>query len=122
MKRLLDPDALHALARGCAILGEGGGGDSYVALLQVLQATEDFGPAVTVSLITVSVALFNRIFSPIPLPEVDLDRYLRYWDVSLLRFSELLVCIAAAVLLRRLIPIFNTSRPSSSIRRLSVLR
>ena len=45
MKRLLDPDALHALARGCAVLGAGGGGDTYLTLLQALQATEDFGPA-----------------------------------------------------------------------------
>jgi DUF917 family protein len=45
MKRLLDSDALHALARGCAVLGAGGGGDTYLGLLQALQATEDFGPA-----------------------------------------------------------------------------
>jgi uncharacterized protein len=45
MKRLLDPDALRALARGCAVLGAGGGGDTYYALLQALQASEDFGPA-----------------------------------------------------------------------------
>ncbi len=45
MKRLLDPDALRALARGCAVLGAGGGGDTYLTLLQALQATEDFGPA-----------------------------------------------------------------------------
>jgi uncharacterized protein len=44
MKRLLDPDALHALARGCAVLGAGGGGDPYLGLLQALQATEDYGP------------------------------------------------------------------------------
>jgi uncharacterized protein len=44
MKRLLDPDALRALARGCAVLGAGGGGDTYYALLQALQASEDFGP------------------------------------------------------------------------------
>ena len=50
MKRLLDPDALRALSRGCAVLGAGGGGDSYVALLQALQATEDFGPAPLVDL------------------------------------------------------------------------
>src|SRR5215472_9227164 len=50
MKRLLDPDALRSLARGCAILGAGGGGDSYVALLQALQATEDFGPAQLIDL------------------------------------------------------------------------
>ena len=49
MKRLLDPDTLHALARGCAVLGAGGGGDTYLALLQALQATEDFGPAALVS-------------------------------------------------------------------------
>src|SRR6476659_8506982 len=48
MKRLLDHDALHAMARGCAVLGAGGGGDTYYALLQALQATEDFGPAALV--------------------------------------------------------------------------
>src|SRR5258707_1512491 len=46
MKRLLDQDTLRAMARGCAVLGAGGGGDTYYALLQALQATEDFGPAV----------------------------------------------------------------------------
>jgi hypothetical protein len=50
VKRLLDPDALHALARGCAVLGAGGGGDPYLGLLQALQATEDFGPAALVDL------------------------------------------------------------------------
>jgi hypothetical protein len=44
MKRLLDASALRALARGCAVLGAGGGGDPYVGLLQTLQATEDYGP------------------------------------------------------------------------------
>jgi DUF917 family protein len=44
MKRLLDPDSLRALARGCAVLGAGGGGDPYLGLLQAMQATEDFGP------------------------------------------------------------------------------
>ncbi|MBV9383747.1 MAG: DUF917 domain-containing protein [Streptosporangiaceae bacterium] len=50
MKRLLDPDSLRALARGCAVLGAGGGGDPYLGLLQALQAAEDFGPAVLVDL------------------------------------------------------------------------
>ena len=50
MKRLLDPDSLRALSRGCAILGAGGGGDAYVTLLQALQATEDFGPVPLVDL------------------------------------------------------------------------
>src|SRR5215467_6167767 len=44
MKRLLDPDSLRALARGCAVLGAGGGGDPYLGLLQALQATADYGP------------------------------------------------------------------------------
>src|ERR1700750_598584 len=48
MKRLLDHDALHAMARGCAVLGAGGGGDTYYTLLHALQAAEDFGPAVLV--------------------------------------------------------------------------
>jgi DUF917 family protein len=50
MKRLLDPPALHALARGCAVLGAGGGGDTYLALLQALQATGDHAPAPLVDL------------------------------------------------------------------------
>ena len=48
MKRLLDQDTLRAMARGCAVLGAGGGGDTYYALLQALQAAEDFGPATLV--------------------------------------------------------------------------
>ena len=50
MKRLLDPDALRALARGCAVLGAGGGGDPYLGLLQALQATEDYGPVALVDI------------------------------------------------------------------------
>ena len=38
------------MARGCAVLGAGGGGGTYVALLQALQATEDFGPVPLVDL------------------------------------------------------------------------
>ena len=48
MKRLLDQDTLRAMARGCAVLGAGGGGDTHYALLQALQAAEDFGPATLV--------------------------------------------------------------------------
>jgi DUF917 family protein len=50
MKRLLDSDTLRALARGCAVLGAGGGGDTYLTLLQALQATEDHGPVPLVDL------------------------------------------------------------------------
>jgi uncharacterized protein len=50
MKRLLDADSLRALARGCAVLGAGGGSDPYLRLLQALQATEDFGPVPLVDL------------------------------------------------------------------------
>ena len=50
MKRLLDPSSLRALARGCAVLGAGGGGGPYLGLLQALQATEDFGPVSLVDL------------------------------------------------------------------------
>ena len=50
MKRLLDAASLRALARGCAVLGAGGGGDTYLTLLQALQATEDYGPVPLVDL------------------------------------------------------------------------
>jgi uncharacterized protein len=50
MKRLLDDQSLRALARGCAVLGAGGGGDTYLQLLQALQAIGDFGPVPLVDL------------------------------------------------------------------------
>src|SRR5262245_4199834 len=45
MNRRLDEYALRALARGCAVLGSGGGGDTYYTFLQAMQAAEDYGPA-----------------------------------------------------------------------------
>jgi DUF917 family protein len=47
---LLDTSTLPALARGCAILGAGGGGDTQVGLLAALQAIEDHGPVPLVGL------------------------------------------------------------------------
>jgi len=47
---LLDASTLPALARGCAILGAGGGGDTRVGLLAALQAVEDHGPVRLVDL------------------------------------------------------------------------
>ena len=47
---LLDASTLPALARGCAILGAGGGGDTQVGLLAALQAVEDHGPVPLVEL------------------------------------------------------------------------
>jgi len=91
-----------------------------VAILVMAYLLEDGRPHwLELVLITVCVVLFNRDFSSIPLPEVDLDRYL---NVSLLGFSELLACVAAAVLLRRLLLIFNISRPNSNTTTLSALR
>jgi len=46
----LDASNLPALARGCAILGTGGGGDPDVGLLMALQAIEEFGPVTVVDL------------------------------------------------------------------------
>ena len=50
MKRLLDEAALRSLARGCAVLGTGGGGDPRIGLLLALQALEEFGPTELVDL------------------------------------------------------------------------
>lgn len=47
---LLDADTLEAQARGCGILGAGGGGDPSIALLEALRALELHGPAEVVSL------------------------------------------------------------------------
>lgn len=46
----LDASNLPALARGCAILGAGGGGDTEIGLAASLQATEDHGPVQLVDL------------------------------------------------------------------------
>jgi len=50
MKRLLDEPALRSLARGCAVLGTGGGGDPHIGLLLALQTLEEVGPAELVDL------------------------------------------------------------------------
>ena len=50
MKHLLDEPALRALARGCGVLGTGGGGDSRIGLLQAMQAVQEFGPTELVDL------------------------------------------------------------------------
>jgi len=61
MKRLLEPAALHALARGCGVLGAGGGGETYLTLLQALQASEDYGP---VSLVDVDELPDDALIMP----------------------------------------------------------
>jgi DUF917 family protein len=74
MKRLLDRDSLRALARGCAVLGAGGGGDPYLGLLQALQATGDFGP---VSLIDVDELPDDALIMPcggIGAPTVGIEK------------------------------------------------
>jgi DUF917 family protein len=47
---LLDETTLPLLARGCAVLGAGGGGDTYIGLLSALQAIEEHGPVPLVDL------------------------------------------------------------------------
>jgi uncharacterized protein len=46
----LDEGTLPYLARGCAVLGAGGGGSSRVGLMAALQAIEDYGPVELVDL------------------------------------------------------------------------
>jgi DUF917 family protein len=74
MKRLLDADTLRAMAGGCAVLGAGGGGDTYLTLLQALQATEDYGP---VSLIDLDVLPDDALIMPcggIGAPTVGIEK------------------------------------------------
>src|SRR5262249_59011333 len=47
---LLDAGNLPDLARGCAVLGTGGGGDPQTGLLMSLQAVEEHGPVPLVDL------------------------------------------------------------------------
>jgi DUF917 family protein len=74
MKTLLEPDTLRAMARGCAVLGAGGGGDTYLTLLQALQATEDYGP---VSLIDLDVLPDDALIMPcggIGAPTISIEK------------------------------------------------
>jgi uncharacterized protein len=50
MSLMLDEAMLRAQARGCAVLGAGGGGDSRIGLLAALQAVDDHGPVRLVDL------------------------------------------------------------------------
>jgi len=74
MKRLLDPPALRALARGCAILGAGGGGDPRIGLLQALQATQDFGPAELVDIDELSADALIMPCGMIGAPTVHIEK------------------------------------------------
>lgn len=46
----LDHSNLPRFARGCGVLGTGGGGDTYATLLGALQAVEDHGPVAVIDL------------------------------------------------------------------------
>lgn len=46
----LEATTISALARGCAVLGAGGGGDTHIGELMVLQAIGDHGPVPLVDL------------------------------------------------------------------------
>jgi uncharacterized protein len=48
--RELGVSVLPALARGCSVLGAGGGGDTYTTLLSARHAIEEFGPVPLVDL------------------------------------------------------------------------
>jgi DUF917 family protein len=48
MSRLIAAGDVEDLARGCALLGAGGGGDTSVGRLMMLQAIGDFGPVTLV--------------------------------------------------------------------------
>jgi DUF917 family protein len=50
MPERLDASNLPAVARGCAVLGAGGGGDTDLALLMALRAVEENGPVPLVRL------------------------------------------------------------------------
>jgi hypothetical protein len=50
VKQLLDESTLPLLARGCGVLGTGGGGDPSVGLMMALQAVGDFGPTPLIGL------------------------------------------------------------------------
>jgi DUF917 family protein len=47
--RYLDEDSVRSIARGAAVLGSGGGGDPYVAMLQAIYAIQKNGPVALVS-------------------------------------------------------------------------
>jgi uncharacterized protein len=85
MGRLLDPPALRALARGCGILGAGGGGDPRIGLLQALQATEDFGPAQLVDLDELADDELIMPYGGIGAPTVSIEKIENGSEASRLR-------------------------------------
>jgi DUF917 family protein len=50
MLECLDASNLPAVARGCVVLGAGGGGDTYLPLMMALRAVEENGPVPLVQL------------------------------------------------------------------------
>jgi uncharacterized protein len=74
MKQLLDEPALRALARGCAVLGTGGGGDSRIGLLQAMQASQEFGPTELVDLDELPSSAFIMPCGVIGAPTVAIEK------------------------------------------------
>lgn len=75
MSRRLDKTSLEWLARGSALLGSGGGGDSEIGLLASLQAVEEYGPP---ELVTLEELPGDSLIMPcgmIGAPTVHLEKY-----------------------------------------------
>lgn len=57
----MDEDSIKSIARGAAVLGSGGGGDPYVAMLQAIYAIQKNGPVAMISVDELTDA--NRVIS-----------------------------------------------------------
>jgi N-methylhydantoinase B len=75
MKLLLDTGILPSMARGCAVLGTGGGGDSRIGLLQGRQAIEDFGPVPLVGLDELAPDALVMPCGMIGAPVVNIEKF-----------------------------------------------
>ncbi|MEA2457607.1 MAG: uncharacterized protein QOC95_579 [Thermoleophilaceae bacterium] len=85
MLECLDASNLPAVARGCAVLGAGGGGDTYLELSMALRAVEEHGPVPLVRLAELPDGGFVMPCGSIGSPEVASERLWTGDEGSVLR-------------------------------------
>jgi DUF917 family protein len=71
---VLDAPSLRAFARGCAVLGAGGGGDPDLGLIMALRAVQEYGPVEVVELADLGTDALVMPCGLIGAPTVAIER------------------------------------------------